>query len=280
MADFLDRIHAPLTDDQWRELDQRVSRTAESTLVGRRFIEVSGPWGPGVQAIATDIFEGTDRGTVDLLGEAGGERIYASRRSHVSLPLIYKDFQFNWRDIETAQQLGTPLDFGPAVQAARYCAHAEDELIFRGNEALGYDGLLTVEGRQSMPLADWTETGAAFDQVVAAIARLTEQGFYGDYAFVTNPQRFAQLNRVHAATGVLELEQIQKLCRAGVYRTSVLGPNESILVAVGADNMDLALAFDLVTAYLSPENMNHHFRVLESIALRIKRPGSIVCLEG
>ncbi len=280
MADFLDRGHAPLTAEQWKELDERVSRTAESALVGRRFIEVSGPWGPGVQAIPTDMFEGTDRGSVDLLGEAAGERIYAARRSHLSLPLIYKDFQFNWRDIETSQQLGTPLDFGPAVQAARYCAHAEDQLIFRGNEALGYEGLLTVEGRQSMPLADWSATGAAFDQVVAAIAKLTDEGFYGDYAFVTNPQRFAQLNRVHAATGVLELEQIQKLCRAGVFRTSVLEPDESILVAVGADNMDLALAFDLVTAYLNTENMNHHFRVLESIALRIKRPGSIVCLEG
>jgi uncharacterized linocin/CFP29 family protein len=36
---------------------------------------------------------------------------------------------------------------------------------------------------------------------------------------------------------------------------------------------------DLITAYLGPEEMGHRFRVLESLALRIKRPGAICTLE-
>jgi uncharacterized linocin/CFP29 family protein len=44
-------------------------------------------------------------------------------------------------------------------------------------------------------------------------------------------------------------------------------------------NLDLVVAQDLVTAYLGPENMDHHFRVLESLVLRIKRPGAICALE-
>ena len=72
--------------------------------------------------------------------------------------------------------------------------------------------------------------------------------------------------------------KFQKLCQAGVYRTSVLDQDQAVVVSVGAGNMDLVMALDLVTAYLSPEKMNHYFRVLEIVALRIKRPESIVVL--
>jgi uncharacterized linocin/CFP29 family protein len=45
-------------------------------------------------------------------------------------------------------------------------------------------------------------------------------------------------------------------------------------------NFDLAVSQDFKTAYLGAQNMNHPFRVLESVVLRIKRPGSICVIEG
>jgi uncharacterized linocin/CFP29 family protein len=51
------------------------------------------------------------------------------------------------------------------------------------------------------------------------------------------------------------------------------------VIATGASNMDLVVAQDLTTAYVASENLNHIFRVLESVVLRIKRPQSIVTLE-
>jgi len=38
------------------------------------------------------------------------------------------------------------------------------------------------------------------------------------------------------------------------------------------------VAQDLITAYLGPENMDHTFRLMEILALRIKRPGAICTL--
>jgi uncharacterized linocin/CFP29 family protein len=280
MADFLSRDDSPLNDEQWAAIDQHVSSVAEATLVGRRFIEISGPWGPGMQVIPSDIYAGMGQGAVDMLGEAESDLIRSAERQHLALPIIFKDFMLHWRDIETSEQFHTPLDTGLVLQAATHCANTEDNLIFHGNAALGYHGLLTAPGRLSLAMADWSPLGAAFDQVVQATTLLTEHGYFGPYALVTSPARYAQLNRVHSQTGVLEVEQIQKLCRAGVFRTALLAPNQAVVVSVGAGNMDLVMALDLVTAYLGPENMNHYFRVLESVALRIKRPESIVALEG
>ena len=39
------------------------------------------------------------------------------------------------------------------------------------------------------------------------------------------------------------------------------------------------MAQDLTVAYLAAENLNHLFRVLETVVLRIKRPQAIVTLE-
>ena len=37
---------------------------------------------------------------------------------------------------------------------------------------------------------------------------------------------------------------------------------------------------DLISAYLGPEQMNHPFRIFESLVLRIKRPGAICTIEA
>ena len=42
--------------------------------------------------------------------------------------------------------------------------------------------------------------------------------------------------------------------------------------------MDLAVAMDFTTAYLGPDNLDQPFRVMETVALRIKRPQAIVVI--
>jgi uncharacterized linocin/CFP29 family protein len=44
--------------------------------------------------------------------------------------------------------------------------------------------------------------------------------------------------------------------------------------------MDLAISIDLVTAYVESVNLNHHFRVIESLLLRIHRPDAICTFEA
>jgi uncharacterized linocin/CFP29 family protein len=43
--------------------------------------------------------------------------------------------------------------------------------------------------------------------------------------------------------------------------------------------MDLAVAFDLSVAFVESTNLNYHFRVVESLVLRIHRPGAICIFE-
>jgi len=270
MSDYLMRDDAPFSAEEWEKLDGLVVDVARKLLVGRRFIQLTGPLGAGVQTVPVP--------TVGS-GEAGeGEVIQMTGHRFLSLPLIHQDFRLSWRDIEASRRMGWPLELGPAAAASAACARAEDELIFHGHPEHGYEGLLNATGRHTVSLGNWDESGQAFANIVAATEALVADGFYEPFAVVLSPALYAKTQRIAKGTGRLEGKLIKDVAEGGLFRSPVLAENQGLVVAQGAQNFDLVVAQDLITAYLGPENMDHTFRLVESLALRIKRPGAICTL--
>src|SRR5262249_38338300 len=204
----------------------------------------------------------------------------SNNRRFLPLPLLYQDFWLHWRDLESSRQLGVPLDVGKVAAAAAATAHTEDRLVFDGEPSLGLPGLRTVDGRQTGPMGAWDSMGRAFADIVEGVRILTQAGFSGPYALAVSPRLYADLNRIFDGSGVLELEQVEKLARRGVYPTSVLAEPGALLIDSGAQNVDVAVGLDLSTAYVESNNLNHRFRVIESLWLRIRRPGAICTFEA
>ncbi len=286
MDDTLMRHEAPLTAEEWARLDELVVQVARKMLVGRRFLPLCGPLGAGVQTVALDTYAWS-KGCIHYEGAgpctheacaADCEPVSLTGRRHLALPLLHKDFSLSWRDIATARQSGIPLDLFPAGGAAAAVAVAEDELIFYGSETHGLPGLLTAAG-QKVSLADWGKPEAAFKNVAAAREVLLKGGFYGPYALVLSTDLYATVQRIMPNTGRLEVQFLGDLATAGVFQAPVLSPRTGLLLSVGPENVDLVVAQDLITAYLGPDHMNHLFRVLESLVLRVKQPGAICLLK-
>jgi uncharacterized linocin/CFP29 family protein len=277
----LQRDESPLDAGQWNEVDNLVVRVARNQLVARKILSVFGPLGAGVQAVEMDIYASADIGEIGLLGTEETHAVHAEARQYMPLPLIYKDFQLFWRDLETSARLGTPIDLSPAAAAATYVARAEDSLILNGDENLCIDGILNVEWRNTMPLLNWDDPGQAFQNVVNAYQKLIQDDYYGPFALVVSPDMYAKMQRVYDNTGVLEIEQVRQLMNAGVHQSPVMPDNGAVVISTGPENLDIAISQDMITAYLGPDNMNHPFRVFESLTLRIKRPQAICTLgEG
>ena len=51
------------------------------------------------------------------------------------------------------------------------------------------------------------------------------------------------------------------------------------MVSPQAWNVDLVVGQDVVTAYLGNEGLDHRFRIFETLAVRIKRPGASCILK-
>jgi uncharacterized linocin/CFP29 family protein len=101
----------------------------------------------------------------------------------------------------------------------------------------------------------------------------------GPYAVVLSPDLYAQLLRPLGQGGRLELELVQVVADAGVYQSPVLKQGHGAVVSCGRDVLDIVVGEDVRTAYIATEGINHLFRVLEVLALRIRRPEGICTLE-
>lgn len=279
MVDFLDRNAAPLTEGEWKRIDEAVVSTARRTLVARRIIDVLGPLGSGVYSIPYSVFSGKSPTGIDMVGENEDFVVEASCRATINLPILYKDFKIMWRDVEADRHLGLPIDVSTAAVAGNFVAVQEDHLIFNGNTELGHDGLFTVKGRQTVAISDWEETGAALADVVKAVGALSQAGHYGPYAMVVSPILFGRMVRVFGNTGMLELDQVKALVTGGVHYSNVISGSRAVVVATGSQNLNLALGQDMITAYMGPTSMNHVFRVLETAALLVRRPDAICTIE-
>lgn len=269
---------SPLTDQDFLQLDQTVIEAARRQLVGRRFIELYGPLGRGVQSIFNDVFTENYEAKMDFQG-AFDTNIEVGKRVNYTIPLLYKDFVLYWRDLEQAKVLDIPIDFSVAANAARDVAILEDQMIFHGSKEFDIPGLMNVKGRSTHLIGNWYESGSAFQDVVEARNQLLEMNHNGPFALVLSPELYSLLHRVHKDTNVLEIEHVRELVTDGVFQSPALKGKTGVLVNTGRNNLDLAVSEDFDTAHLGEEGMNHPFRVYETVVLRIKRPAAICTLE-
>jgi len=250
MSEFLMRDDAPLTEEEWEQLDSVVEGAARQFLVGRRFIELGGPFGLGAEVVPVGTGEG---------------------RRQVQLKVIQSDFPLLWQDIAANRRLHIPIELGAAAQAAILCAQAEDGRIF--------EELLSLKGRNTVSLLDWGEVGSPFQNVVDATQALVEDGFFGPYAVGVSPALYNQTQRYGGGMR-LESKLITDVASGGLFQSPVLKAGQGLVASMGKHNLDLAIGQDLITAYMGNEELNHLFRVMETLALRVKRPQAICTFEA
>ncbi|MCU0522113.1 MAG: bacteriocin family protein [Anaerolineae bacterium] len=250
MSEYLLRDAAPLSDGDWQAIDGLVVKVAREFLIGRRFLDLVGPFGAGMEIVPVGV------------GEA---------RKHIALTVIEQPFALHWRDIEASRKLGVPIELGPAAQAAMACARMEDQMIL---------GALWDAAEKGVPVGDWHQADGPLQSVVAATQALFSDGFFGPYAVLMSPDLYTQTQRVSHGMGKMVGKLIADVAEGGMFRTPLLSEAQGMVLALGAYNFDLVVGQDLVTAYAGNEGLDHNFRVLETLALRVKRAGAICKLEG
>ena len=248
MSEYLMRDDAPLTDEEWGRLDNVVVSTARQLLVGRRMVELAGPYGAGLEVVPVG---------------------HGDEREYIKLHVIKADFMLLWREIQASRKAGIGLELGRAAQAAVACAREEDEMIFSG---------LLDAASKSVETGDWSDEDTPLMDVIKATELLYSEGFVGPYAVVLSSDLYINTQRRVRGMGRLVSDLIENVAKGGLYRTPLLEEGQGMVLSLGAHNFDLVVGQDLITAYQGNENLDHSFRVLETVALRIKQPGAICTL--
>lgn len=258
---------APLRAEEWEALTAAVVRVARRHLVGRRLLPLAGPLGGGVEILPYNAFAGPVVAGRGMLGE--DEAVLRVERRWLQVPILFSDFDLFWRDLESSRRLGVPLDTGAAEQAARAVAEAEDELIVVGQPERGITGLAAI-GEPVDGLGD------GFDLIAGVLERMHRRGFSRPFSVLSSPPAYARWHRLYGASGVLEVEQIARLVDGGVFVSRFVPEDRVIVLAAGPDTVDLVVGTDLDVRFVESTALNHRFRVLETVAPRVKRPDAVI----
>jgi uncharacterized linocin/CFP29 family protein len=259
---YLTREDAPINAGTWDVLDRTMIEAAKNVLVGRRMLAVEGPFGLGLKAIplADDVVE-SDPITSSVL----------------PLALIVRDFTLSKRDLAAYEKEGVFLDTGDIAKAAIEVANLEDDRIFRGIKEI--PGLLTVKGAVSVKLTAWETIGSAAGDIIQAITNLDYEGFHGPYALALAPNLYNMLFRVYPNTGSTELQHIQTMATAGVFKAAAL-ENGGVLVASGKQYASIVIGQDMSIGFVGPQSERLEFSIMESITPYIRAPKAICVLKG
>lgn len=270
MSDFLGRESFSFPEGFWDDLDNVVNKSASQVLSGRKFL----PFTLSSSEMQYTAIESNEKSEVFEDGF-----VKTTNKKLVEIPQLYSDFWLNWRDLKTAEQFGTSIDYSPAINSAHIIGKNEDKMIYYGLSSQGLDGLLTVKGSESIPLSDWEKGENAYIDVTKAVSKLENNDCFGSFYLIVSPDVYIKLQRIQQGTGLLESARIEKVLGNNIIKSIALEPKTALLVCASSHCMDLFVTQDIITSYLEAVDLNHHFRILETVVLRIKKPKSIVVFK-
>lgn len=256
MSGYLLRDDAPLSEAIWKQIDEMVATVVTKNLVGRRIVPLVGPLGWGVEVVPLSGFAGADEGYV------------AGTVAYLELEQLEAEFRLRLKHLAMADQTPYGLDLGAAATAAAVLARKEDEKIIGGLVAKAAKGVL----------GDWGSPNGPFSAVADAIAALRGGGFDGPFALVLNHKLYARLASL-MMHGQRELRLVEQLVEAGIFQTPVLGDDQALVLSPQSWNMDMVVGQDIATAFVGNEGLDLGFCILETVALRVKRPGAALLLS-
>ena len=281
MADNNQQV--PWTDEQWARVRKVIQEEAARARVAAGFLPLVGPL-PG----------NTDYVTADTIsyGEAGSAKLQIEDKTTVQLPTLQV------RVFLRGAQMADP-DMDSALQlfrrAANILARLEDTIVFGGLAGAGRlppkaspvaqvlggqptNGLLQARpAKEAHLVGPKTEENRLVGAVSACIGELEADGHFGPFAVAFGHGFFTEVQTPERGSLVLPQDRIIPFLGGGpLVRTSTLPAESGVVVALGADPVELVVATDVSLNFLQvTDEPQFVFRVYEKILLRIKEAKAV-----
>jgi uncharacterized linocin/CFP29 family protein len=253
---YLNRQQASFGEDIWRLIDEAAVQAARQRLTGRRFLDVEGPYGPGLTTVEV--------GNDGYCRQPGPDEAGAVIGRAISVPMLRKSFKLSIRRLAAHIEMGQPLNLAPVEDAAEAVADREEETIYKGVPEFGLAGLLTAEGRNHHEGGDWSNLDQVLGDVIASVTRLDDEGFRGPYALALSPGLYNGLFRHYPGTNLLQLEHLRRLFQRGIHKASIEGG-----VVVDPRVGPLLIGQDLSAGFINQDGIHYDLYLSESIVLRL-----------
>jgi uncharacterized linocin/CFP29 family protein len=232
------RGHAPLTDSNWKLLDDEARDRLAGPLAARRLVDFVGPRGWEHSS--------TNLGRVESV-EVGEEGVKALQRRVLPLVEVRVDFTVSRAEMRDDDRGAVDVDLESLDLAAHQIAIAENSAVFNGWAKAGIQGVVESSPFEPEPL------GASADSYTRSVARaiegLREAGVEGPYGLAVGPDEYIKVIETAEHGGYPLFDHLRKILDGGQI---VWAPGLSGAVAMslrGGDflfesGQDLSIGYD------------------------------------
>jgi uncharacterized linocin/CFP29 family protein len=285
-----------LTAEEGLYIDDRVIEAVVAASVSRKIFPIFTLPNAGIMTVRGYKRTPMSKATISLYGQGGAKDRSEKSSFDVIVPVIEKEFDINWREIEASRGNGVPIDTQEAEEAARRVAAEEDILHFSGeytgNKAIGIEGLATATGRNTKASAGAWPANSLTD-LSAAIAELEADGHTGPYAAILRGSWAAKLRGVVSGTATKWIDVIQggkPLFTAGpggdgIFVTDSLFTSAglttiALVIEPSQQNFETVVGEEVNTKKQPDVRGNLKCVTREVVVPRIKRPTSVCEITG
>jgi uncharacterized linocin/CFP29 family protein len=176
------RGHAPLTDSNWKLLDDEARERLSGPLAARRLVDFDGP--QGWQHSATNL------GRVEPV-EGAEQGVTALRRRVLPLLEVRVDFTVSRAEMRDDDRGAADVDLESLDDAAHQIAVCENSAVFNGWAKAGIQGVIESSPFEPEPLG--TDAEAYPRSVARAVEGLREVGVEGPYGLALGPDEYIKV---------------------------------------------------------------------------------------
>jgi uncharacterized linocin/CFP29 family protein len=230
---------APLSEGNWKLVDEEARERLRGPLGARRLVDFAGPLGYEHSA--------TNLGRTEAVASPGGGGIEALRRRVLPLVELRADFELSRAELRDDDRGAVDADLEPLDEAAVRIATCENVAVFHGWADAGIVGIAEASPFAPQPLG---ETGEDYPRAVAnAVESIRAGGVEGPYGLALGPDEFTRAIETAEHGGYPLLDHLRKILGGGpiVWAPGIEG---AIVVSLrGGDflfesGQDLAVGYD------------------------------------
>jgi uncharacterized linocin/CFP29 family protein len=268
MSNHLLRSHGPISDSNWKLIDDEARERLSPALAARKLVDFSGPHGWEYSA--------TDLGRVVDVSEPPCKGVTGRQRRVLPLLEVRAEFALSRAELRDDDRGAADVDLEPLDTAAHQMAVAENKAVFHGWAAAAITGIADASPHQGLTLG---EAADGYPRPVAsAVEQLLQVGVAGPYALALGSDDFKRVVETAEHGGYPLLDHLRKILDGPIVWAP--GVRGAVVLSQRGGDFLFESGQDLSVGYLDHDRDVVRLYLEQSFSFRVATPEAAVPLKA
>jgi uncharacterized linocin/CFP29 family protein len=267
MSNHLLRPHAPISDSNWKLIDDEARERLAPALAARKLVDFSGPHGWDYSA--------TNLGRVVGVDDAPCEGVTALARRVLPLVEVRAEFALSRSELRDDDRGAADVDLEPLDRAAHQMAVAENKAVVHGWAAASITGIAEASPHQGLTLGEAPDSYPR--PVASSVEQLLHVGVGGPYALALGSDEYKRVAETAEHGGYPLLDHLRRILGGPIVWAP--GVNGAVVISQRGGDFLFESGQDLSIGYLDHDREFVRLYLEQSFSFRVATPEAGVPLK-